>query len=255
MSGVVGWTVEGGLATARLSRQHGNAINGELIEALVAACRQAAADRSVRGLLLAASGKLFCPGLDLQELIELDRVGMGRFLGRFRACLLELYTFGKPMVAAIHGHAIAGGCILTMTADWRVLRRGAMVGLNEVRVGVPFPFEVAMILRQSVAPAHLEEVALLGRNYSDEQALAAGLVHELQPADGFEESCRQRLDELAGKDPRAFSITKRYLRSPTVDRIQSAGSRFAHEFLDAWFSPETQQRVRGIVQELQARST
>ena len=204
-------------------------------------------------MLFAASGKLFCPGLDLQELIELDRPVMTKFLDRFSTCVRRMYTFPKPMVAAIHGHAVAGGCVLSLTADWRVLMPGAMVGLNEVRVGVPFPFGVAMILRESVPASHLEEIALFGWNYSDEKAVQAGLVHELHDAEGFEAHCLDRLGELAGKQPGAFAITKRYLRSPTVQRLE-ADERYASDFLDSWFSEGTQHSIRGLVEQLRERA-
>jgi enoyl-CoA hydratase len=242
-----------GLATLEISRGHGNAINGGLVDDLIEACRQAEDDPAVRGLMLASSGKLFCPGLDLQELIEYDRAAMGEFLDRFNRCILALYTFSKPMLARVHGHAIAGGCVLALTADWRVLCEGAMVGLNEVRVGVPFPYGVCMILREA-ASTRVEEVALFGRNYKGDEAVAAGLVHEIHPAEGFDDHCRLRIQELMDRDARAFSITKRYLRSLTVERIVAHDDKLAHEFLDSWFSPTTQQRLRGIANELRSRS-
>ncbi len=253
MSGTVAWSVEGGLGIARLGREHGNAINERLVEDLTRVCAEAAADDRVRGMMLAAAGKLFCPGLDLQELIELDRGDLERFVRKFAQCIAELYALAKPVLAAIHGHAVAGGCVITLTADWRVLARGALVGLNEVRVGVPLPFGVSMIVRESVPRLHLEQVALLGKNYTDDEALAAGLVHELGPAEGFEAHCLARLEEFASRDAKALGITKRYLRSSTVERIRKHDPSFVSEFLDSWFRPETQARIRGIVQDLKKR--
>ena len=200
--------------------------------------------------MFAASGKLFSPGLDVRELIDLDRAGMRAFLESFNAAFLELYSFSKPMVAAMHGHAIAGGFLLTLTSDRRILKQGTQVGLAEIKVGVPFPFGIAMILRDAVPRACLEEVALLGRNYLDREALQAGLVHELLEAEQFEESCRRRLAEMAAKDPKAFAISKRYLRSQTIERIKAAGSRYDDEWLDSWFSPATQERIKDLVRGL-----
>ena len=145
------------------------------------------------------------------------------------------------------------GCVLALTADWRVLREGALVGLNEVRVGVPFPYGVSMILREA-ATARVEEVALFGRNYQGADAVAAGLVHEVHAAEDFDDHCRTRLRELMDKDLRAFSITKRYLRSPTVDRILNHEQIMDHEFIDSWFSSTTQERLHGIANDLRRRS-
>jgi enoyl-CoA hydratase len=243
-------TVSDGLGILRLGRNHGNAINGDLVAQLIGAVHELEEDPGVRGALLAASGKLFSPGLDLRELIELDEAGMASFLDRFSAAMLTLYTFSKPLVAAIHGHAIAGGFLLTLTADWRILREGAKVGLAEIRVGVPYPFGIGMILRDAVPRASLEALALFGRNYDHQAALDASLVHEVRPADGFEEACLKRLEEMATRDPNAYAITKRYLRSATVERIRANDAQLAFEFLRSWFAPETQARIREVVAKL-----
>jgi enoyl-CoA hydratase len=247
VSETVSVTVTEGLAVARIARAHGNAINDTLVGELIAVLQETGQDPALRGFLLAASGRLFSPGLDLHELIELDRAGMERFLNRFNACMLTLYTYPKPMVAAIHGPAIAGGFLLTLTADWRILRRGASVGLAEIRVGVPFPFGAAMILRESVPKERVEELALFGRDYDDDAALRAGLVHEVLPAEDFDAACLRRLGELAAKDPVTFAITKRYLRSATVERIRANDPHFTREFLDAWFQPSTRERIAMVV--------
>jgi enoyl-CoA hydratase/carnithine racemase len=253
MSQTLETSAAGGLATVRLNRKHGNAINLDLVDELTATFRKLDLDGDIRGVQLAAAGKLFSPGLDLQELIELKRPDMERFLERFNACILSLYTFSKPLVAAIHGHAVAGGCVLTLTADWRVLQHEKMIGLNEIRVGVPFPYGVAMILRESVPQRHLEEIALYGRNYRGEEAVQVGLVHEAHAAEGFEGHCAARLEALASKDAAAFTITKRYLRSPTVGRIMADEARLASDFLDRWYSPSTRGKVQAIVDELKGR--
>jgi enoyl-CoA hydratase len=245
--------VDDGLATIRLDRDHGNAINAELLQDLLTAYQDVAADPGTRGVLLTSSGKLFSPGLDLRELLELDRARMQRFMARLTACLVVMYTCPKPVVAAIRGHALAGGCVLALTADRRCLREGAMIGLNEVRVGVPLPFGVALILREAARSSRTEEVALLGRNYSGAEAVEVGLAHEVLPEDGFEERCRERLAELTTRDPKAYATTKRYLRSQTVERIRASDFPLLEEFLDCWFSDATRTRIASIVAELDSK--
>jgi enoyl-CoA hydratase len=253
MAQAVTLTIDEGLASLRLGRAHGNAINEELVRDLTQACAEIEGHAGIRGVLLAAQGKLFCPGLDLQELVELDRDAMHAFTVRFNACVLALYRLSRPVVAALHGHAVAGGCVLGLTADWRVLAEGALVGLNEVRVGVPFPWGVAMLLKASVPHTRLEEVALFGRNYSGPEAIEAGLVHEVQPVAGFEGYCLQRLAELAGKEANALAVTKRYLRRATAESMRAGDAELTHEFVDSWFRPETRQRVMEVVERLRAR--
>lgn len=246
---------DGAIGTIRLDRAHGNAINDELVDALMAVLAEAEADAAVRGVVLAAAGKIFCPGLDLQELSLLDRPRMERFMRRFSAAVLALYTFPKPVVAAMHGHALAGGSVLGLCADWCVLRRGALVGLNEVKVGVPLPFGVALIVRDGVPRNALAKVALLGRNFSDEEAVAAGLADELaDDAAAVLSAARLRLDEFISKDGPSFSVTKRYLRSPVVERIRATNLLLLPEWLDCWFSPGTRARVGAIVEDLKGKA-
>jgi enoyl-CoA hydratase len=234
-----------------MEREHGNAINDALVESLVATLAAAESDSDIQGVLLTGGGKLFSPGLDLTELAALDREAMERFMRRFSAAVLTLYTFPKPVVAVLHGHALAGGCVFALTADWRVLRRGAITGLNEVKVGVPLPFGVALIVREFVPKNKLTEVALLGRNFTDEAAVAAGLADELADAENVLSVSRERLEEFISKDASAFAVTKRYLRSPVVERIRANNRLLIPEWLDGWFSPGTRARIATIVAGLQ----
>lgn len=246
-------TRDGGVAVIRMQGRHGNAINPDLLRGLAAAFGEAETARSVHGVLLASGGKLFSPGLDLQELLPLDRPTMAAFMDQFCATLSALYTFPKPVLAAVSGHAVAGGCVLAMTADMRLIKRGARIGLNEVKVGVPLPYGVAQLLRETVHRPALTEIAMLGKNYSDEEAVAVGFAHEVLEADGFEAACMQRLTEFAERDPAALALTKRYLRQPAADRIRHHEVARRDQFLDCWFAPSTRARIREIVEQLTSK--
>ncbi len=116
---------QGALAVLRLDKARGNAIDEPLADDLVRGAAEIGADSAVRGVLLAsAHPKLFCPGLDLVALYEYDRAGMERFITKFGAAMLGLFALRKPVVAAVAGHAVAGGCVLALTTDHRMLRRG-----------------------------------------------------------------------------------------------------------------------------------
>ena len=242
----------GNLGVLRLDKRRGNAIDEPLVEDLIEACRGLEADDSIRGIHLAsAHPKLFCPGLDLVGLLAYERASMRRFMMRFAEAVRALYGLRMPVVAALEGHAVAGGCVLALTADWRIIRSGgASIGLNEVRVGVPLPWSVVVLLRSSVRPEHLSEVALLGRNYADGEALATGIVHELAPAAGFEETCLARLRELAEKDGGAFAATKSYLRTEALAAMAAHEEEHIDEWLDCWFSDPTRARIRATVASL-----
>jgi enoyl-CoA hydratase len=236
---------QGSLAILRMDKPRGNAIDEPFVEDLVLAGAEIAGDQGIRGVLLAsAHPKLFCPGLDLVTLFEYDRPAMERFMSRFVDAMLGLFTLRRPVVAAIAGHAVAGGCVLALTADHRILRRGSQIGLNEVRVGLPLPWSVAILLKASVPPGSLSRVALLGQNFADEEAVALGLGHEVMEADGFEAACLKRLEELAERDPVAVGTTKAYLRDAATREMRSQEAARQGEFLDAWFSPVGRAKIR-----------
>jgi len=239
----------GPLATVRFDKSRGNAIDEPFTRELIDVTRQLAGDTSIRGVMLAsAHPKLFSPGLDLVALLEYDRPAMARFMELFAEALCALYGLPKPLVAAVGGHAIAGGCILALTADFRVLRRGGVqMGLNEVKVGVPLPWSVALLLRASVPPTALTPVALLGRNFADDEALAAGLADQLADADGFEDFCLARLREFADKDAASVAVTKGYLRQGVLREMRAREAAEIPVWLDRWFSEPTRERIRQTV--------
>jgi enoyl-CoA hydratase len=179
---------------------------------------------------------------------------MERFLARFEEAAIGLFALRQPVVAAVAGAAVAGGCVLALTADHRMLRRGSPIGLNEVRVGIPLPWPVATLLRVSVPPAALGRVALLGQNFTDEEAQATGLVHEVIDPDGFEAACLARLEEFAEKDPLALGTTKSYLRHAALEEMRAGGPARRAAFLDAWFTPSAQEGIRRTVAALSRKA-
>lgn len=245
----------GRLAVLRMDKARGNAIDEAFVAEMAQAVGEVGTDEDVRGVLLAsAHPKLFCPGLDLVSLFAYDRSGMDRFMKAFSDMAIGLFALEKPLLAALSGHAVAGGCVLALTADHRVLRRGAQIGLNEVRVGVPLPWSVALLLRVSVPAPALSRVALLGANFTDAEAVGLGLVHEIQEAEGFEAACVARLEEFADKDARALGITKTYLRASALAEMRAHEDERRGDFLDAWFSPETRERIRATIDALQKKA-
>ena len=239
-----------GRGTIHLSRGRGNAINDQVLDEMMYALQEAERDPEIKGIVMTAGGRMFCPGLDLVYLSTLDRQGIKEFMRKFSACILKMFIFPKPLIAALSGHALAGGMVFALNADWRILQSEAMVGLNELKVGVPLPFGVSIILRDAVSGPRLEEIALFGRNYKGEQAVQVGLVHELCDPDGLDALAYERLDEMTSKDPNAFAVTKRFLRAATVERIRSHDAMFLSDFVDCWFSEGTQARIHAIVESL-----
>jgi enoyl-CoA hydratase len=245
---------QGRLAVLRLDKSRGNAIDEPLAEDLARAAAEVARDDGVRGVLLAsAHPRLFCPGLDLVALAGYDRASMERFMMSFAVTVWALYGLPKPVVAAVGGAAVAGGCILALTADHRVLKRGAPIGLNEVKVGVPLPWSVTRLLRATIHAPAIGRVALLGRNFTDAEAVDLGLAHETAEAEAFEATCLARLEEFADKDSLALATTKAWLRESVLAEMMAHEGERVGAFLDGWFSEGTQERIRTTVAALQSK--
>ena len=245
----------GRLAVLRMDKARGNAIDEAFVAEMATAVAEVGSDEAVRGVLLAsAHPKLFCPGLDLVSLFAYDRPGMDRFMKAFSDMAIGLFALEKPLLAAISGHAVAGGCVLALTADHRVLRRGAQIGLNEVRVGVPLPWSVALLLRASVPAPALSRVALLGANFTDAEAVGLGLVHEVQEAEGFEAACLARLEEFADKDPAPFASPRPTSVPPPSPRCAPTKTHGAAISSSAWFSPESRERIHATIDALQKKT-
>ncbi len=242
------------LALLYLDKARGNAIDEALAADLRRATEELAADDGVRGVLLAsAHPKLFCPGLDLVSLVDRDRPAMEAFMLSFARTVWALYGLRKPLVAAVNGAAVAGGCILALTADHRVLRRGAVIGLNEVKLGVPLPWSVTLLLRASVPAPALGRIALLGRTFSDQEAVGVGLAHELCEAEQLSATSLERLAEFAEKDPQAFGATKAWLHEGVLREMQAHETALVGAFLEGWFAPATQERLRSMAAQLRSR--
>lgn len=246
--------IKDGIGVIRLAGPRGNAMSEALVSDLSSALRTVGGEPSVKAVLLAsAHPKLFCPGLDLVSLSGIDRATMGAYMVNFSTLLTDLFALKKPVVAAVNGAAVAGGCLLALTADWRIAKRGAQLGLNEVKVGVPLPWSAVMLLRAAARASALSAVALLGRNFEGEAAVAAGLAHEVADAEVFDARVAERLAEFAEKDAYAFGVTKGYLRGAAVASMRDRETGLLDEFLDGWFSEGTQARIQKAVEALKSK--
>ena len=243
------------VASLVIDKPRGNAIDTPLLDDLIEATGELAADDGVRAVLLGSGHpRIFCPGLDLVELIDYDRSAMEHVMMRFDAAVRALCGFPKPLVAAISGHALAGGCILALTADWRLLSSGGVkVGLNEIRVGVPLPWSVTVLVRGVLPANHVTRVALLGNNLEGAAAREVGLVDEVVAPESFAAAAHARVAGFAERLPIPWRVTKTFLRRPQLAEMRAGEAASRDAFLDCWFSEATQARLREAAQTLTAR--
>lgn len=214
MDSILQYTVSDGVATLHLNRpDKRNALNAELVAVLKAALRESAADPEVRAVLLSGEGKDFCSGADLSELERI--AGMGLEESREDALsLAELFRLlrdhPRPVVAAVQGRALAGGCGLATACDMVLAREDARFGYPEVHLGF-VPAMVMSILRRKVGEALAFELVVMGERISAARAAEIGLVNRVLPGDGFERAVGGFMLELASRPPGAVAMTKKLL--------------------------------------------
>ncbi len=237
----------GPIARLTLGRGKVNALNPAVVAELRERLRFASSESSVRAVVLTGSGKFFSFGFDIPEFLSYSREEFTRYLRDFTDLCTELFVFPKPLVGAINGHAIAGGCMLALGCDVRVMTQGpARISLNEIGFGSSvFAGSVAM-LKFAVGAARASEMLYSGAMYSAAEASALGLIHEVVDEAGLSTRAEEIARTLAGKDSRAFASIKRLLRRPVAEEITRREMASIVEFVDIWYSEPTWSNLRGI---------
>jgi len=211
---------DAGVIVLRVDRPPANAFDRATFEALDAAVGRAAADPAVRAVVLTGTGRFFSAGLDLLGVFADTGPAFAAFARAFDAAWMALFALPKPVVAAVNGHAIAGGTVLAACADVRLVTDGAArMGLTEIQVGVPFPASAFEPVRFACAGPHLVEVLQRGLTYLPAEAVARRLADEVVPADMLLERAVALAAEMGGRLPAAFAATKRALRAEALARM------------------------------------
>jgi enoyl-CoA hydratase len=237
-----------GIVTLRLNRPPVNAIDLDTLERADAALDEIEARADVKALLVTGTGTSFSAGLDLKLVPtygpdELRRTvqGINRLVGR-------MYGLPFPSVAAVNGHAIAGGLVLVLACDYRVGAAGHyQIGLTEARAGVPFPRVAMAVVRAELSPAAARRLTLVARNVSPDVALADGIFDELQPLDRVLDRAYEIAAQL-GEIPRvAYTRTKQQLRAALLDSHADSIYRGGDPLLNDWLSAETPDAAAGLL--------
>jgi enoyl-CoA hydratase len=171
-----------GVATIRLDRPPMNALNTELQEQLRAAADQLTRDRAVRAVVLYGGEKVFAAGADVKEFAGQSHEDMVRDAGRLSSALSALAAVPKPVIAAVTGYALGGGCELALTADFRVSADNAKWGQPEILLGIIPGAGGTQRLPRLVGPARAKDLIYTGRFVDADEALAIGLVDAVVPA-------------------------------------------------------------------------
>jgi len=239
------------IAILTLDRPRANAFSPELVAELSAAF---AGQEQARGIVLASAlPGIFSAGWDLPLLVDTDRKTMEGFVSDYCDLVRQIFRAGPPVVAALPGHAIAGGLIVAMAADERIAALGkGKFGLSEVVLGVSVPQCLMEPFRHVIGARHMERLAATGENVGVEHALALGLVDRAVAPEELLDRAVERARFLAGLSSAAYAAIKRRSRAAAVARFDQA--RDHDPFLDFWFSEDARIRIRDMVARLTSRA-
>ena len=241
------------IRTIRLARPPVNALHVPLLESLAAAVARAPAE-GARGLVLSGSGGRFSAGLDVQALAALEPAGLEAFLVTFFDCLTVLAQCPVPIVAAINGSSPAGGAVLALYCDRRIMASGDFrIGLNEVQVGLyPGPL-IHRVLARIVGARLGAELLVTGALLTPAEALASGFVDELAEPAELEPRARAWLERVLALPAHAFLATRALVRRDLVELMTLAPAAERKALAAAWSGPETRAALAALLARLGRR--
>lgn len=240
----------GDLLEIRLARPPVNALEPGILAALAAAVRQAPAD-GARGIVLTGRPGMFSAGMDVPYLMKLSADAIGPAWSTLFDAARALASSEIPVVAAIGGHSPAGGCVLALCCDYRVMARGPfMIGLNEVQVGLVAPDAIQALMRRVIGPYRAERLLVAGALVDSEQALAIGLVDELTDAEHVDVRARVWLEALLQMPEVAMRATRRLARADMVAALDAFTDDKLAGFMEEWNSRSTQAALNALLEKL-----
>jgi enoyl-CoA hydratase len=230
--------------------RHGT-VNALDLELLLALRETFTGLRSARAVVLTGEGRSFSAGVDLRRLLDGGAAYTAEFLPALSAACRAVFEHPRPVVAAVNGHAIAGGCILVAAGDRRLMA-GGTIGVSELAVGVPFPTVPLEVLRYAVG-ARAADLVLTARTMPAAEALRVGLIDAEVPGEELLERAVFEAERLARIPAEAFALTKAQLRREAVRRIDADEPLDHDRLLAVWTSAEARAAIRRFLDRLAAR--
>jgi enoyl-CoA hydratase len=243
---------EDGLLVLTLDRPPVNALDPETLDEISDALDAAGSDPEA--VIITEAGGSFSAGADVPKVLEGTPEQISAGIDSLARCFETLFVYPRPVIAAINGHALAGGAVIACTADWRVMADGdGLIGAVELKAGVPFPAWALEVVRHAVNNSHVEEVIYFGHSYSATDGLRVGLVDELVPPSELMSRATAVARELAAVPRETFRLTKHSLRRWTTEAARRGMAATDDEVKAAWSSPEVHDAIRSLLAALRGR--
>ena len=237
------------VAIVKLDRNVTNALNLELVNELAETIQKVKHDSDVYSFVLSSSNeKFFSIGFDIPQLFGLSKDDFQVFYKTFNRLCMNLYTFPKLTIAAIIGHAVAGGCILALCCDYRFISEGRKkMGLNEIKLGVPVPYLTDCVLRQVVGFRNAREIMDTGEFYEPEKLFQMGMVDQILPLDQLLVKSVEKAKLLGALSQDAFAMIKRNRVEMVEAQVLAKLKEKEKFFLKCLYSDETRKRLKAAI--------
>lgn len=237
------------VAILKLNRGITNALNLQLVNQLAENLQKVRDDSDVHSLVLGSSNeKFFSIGFDIPELFKLTRKDFRVFYQAFNQVCIDLYTLPKPTIAAITGHAIAGGCILALCCDYRFIAEGRkLMGLNEIKLGIPVPYPGDCILRHVAGTRNAREISGTGEFYHPEELLQMGMVDQVLSLEQVLPKSIEKAKFLGALPHKAFGMIKRNSVEVIEAQILTHLAEKEQFFIECWYSDEARKRLKKAI--------
>ena len=235
------------IATLALNRGKVNALNGQVIEKMRSALARFENDPAIKAIILTGQGKFFSFGFDIPEFLSYSKLEFTDYLTRFTDLYTYLFLYPKPIIAALNGHTIAGGCMLALACDKRVMVSGkAKIALNEISFGSSVFAGSTEMLRFCVGGKNAAEILYSGAMYTAEEAKVLGLIDEVTAEKNLIREATKAASALSAKPGSAFASIKSLLRKSVAQEMRLKEKGSINEFVEIWYSDATWENLKNI---------
>jgi 3,2-trans-enoyl-CoA isomerase len=242
--------LDGGIVEIQLNRPKANAINHEMVLQLAETYKTLAIDDTVKGVYLIGQSPFFSAGLDVIELFGYDENQIKTFWFDFANMVKTLASFPKPFVSAISGHSPAGGCVLALCADYRIMQEGKFkIGLNEVAVGVVVPNAIFELYSFALGSQQAYQALMSAKMFTVEEAKNAGLVHLTCKEEALKQNALAVVSQLCAFETKTWQTSKQTMRARLIDTLE-VSEESLKPTLKHWWSKEGRGVISGLIQQL-----